>query len=65
MQPLSKEEEHFFFSSVLAKKTSDVGAVLLSRQYCNVHAYIAEQVCSVDVGQSLTVGFISAPRGMA
>lgn len=65
VQPLSKEEGNFFFSCVLAKKTSDVGPVLLSRQYCNVHAYIAEQVCSVDVGQSLTEGFISAPRGMA
>lgn len=65
VQPLSKEEENFFFFSVLAKKASDVCPVLLSRQHCNVHAYIAEQVCSADVGQSLTVGFISAPRGMA
>lgn len=41
VQLLSEEEENFFFFSVLAKKTSDVRPVLLSRQYCNVHAYIA------------------------
>lgn len=57
---LKRGEKPFLCSCYKTKP--DVRPVLLSRYFL---AYTAEQVCcSADVGQSLSIGFISAPCGM-